>query len=123
MLSLSFEVAGAAADSLAHITLTGVACVVYLALVATIVGWAICGSLLQRYSPSVVAPFSLLVPSSGSSRARVCHGATGVVADRARGQGASDAVSTRRKFACATSASSGSAHPSARRSSSTSGRS
>ena len=50
MLSLSFEGAGAAADSLAHITLTGVACVVYLAIVATIVGWAIWGYLLGRYS-------------------------------------------------------------------------
>ena len=65
VLSLSFEGTGAAADSLTHITLTGVACVFYLALVATIVGWAIWGFLLQRYSPSVVAPFSLLVPIFG----------------------------------------------------------
>ena len=65
VLSLSFEGTGAAADSLAHITLTGVACVVYLAIVATIVGWAIWGYLLGRYSPSVVAPFSLLVPIFG----------------------------------------------------------
>jgi len=65
VLSLSFEGTGAAADSLAHISFTGVACIVYLAIIATIVGWAIWGHLLGRYSPSVVAPFSLLVPIFG----------------------------------------------------------
>ena len=65
ILSLSFEGTGAAADSLSHITLTGVACILYLAIVATVVGWAIWGFLLGRYSPAVVAPFSLLVPVFG----------------------------------------------------------
>ena len=65
ILSLSFEGTGAAADSLSRITLTGVACILYLAIVATVVGWAIWGFLLGRYSPSVVAPFSLLVPVFG----------------------------------------------------------
>ena len=65
ILSLSFEGTGAAADSLSRITLTGVACILYLAIVATVVGWAIWGFLLGRYSPGVVAPFSLLVPVFG----------------------------------------------------------
>jgi O-acetylserine/cysteine efflux transporter len=65
ILSLSFEGTGAATDALAHLTLTGVACILYLAIVATVVGWAIWGFLLGRYSPSVVAPLSLLVPVFG----------------------------------------------------------
>lgn len=65
ILSLSFEGPAAVGDALSHPTWTGVASVVYLAGFATVIGWAAWGYLLGRYSPGVVAPFSLLVPVFG----------------------------------------------------------
>jgi O-acetylserine/cysteine efflux transporter len=65
ILSLSFEGPAAVGHALAHPTWAGVASVVYLAVFATVIGWAAWGFLLGRYSPGVVAPFSLLVPVFG----------------------------------------------------------
>ena len=65
LLSLSFEGPSEVGRALAHPTWSGVASVVYLALFATVIGWAAWGFLLGRYSPGVVAPFSLLVPLFG----------------------------------------------------------
>jgi O-acetylserine/cysteine efflux transporter len=65
ILSLGFEGPDAVGDALTHPTWAGVASVVYLAVFATVIGWAAWGFLLGRYSPGVVAPFSLLVPVFG----------------------------------------------------------
>ena len=45
--------------------------IIYLALVATIVGYVIWGKLLQRYPVSEVAPLTLLVPVVGLLAARL----------------------------------------------------
>lgn len=64
---LSWLIEGPAAiqHSLANISYIGVLVVVYLALVATIVGYVLWGRLLSRHPVSKVAPLSLLVPVVG----------------------------------------------------------
>ena len=66
LLSLSFEGAGAAGDSLAHIDArrASPASSIWRSSRRSSAA-AIWGFLLERYSPSVVAPFSLLVPIFG----------------------------------------------------------
>lgn len=56
-------------QSLVHIDLTTMLSLVYLAFVATIVGYGIWGSLLGRYETWRVAPLSLLVPVVGIASA------------------------------------------------------
>ena len=56
-------------NSLVEIDLTTVLSLVYLAFVATIVGYGIWGSLLGRYETWRVAPLSLLVPVVGLASA------------------------------------------------------
>ena len=60
-----FEGKEAIVFSLLHITLQTVLALIYLAFVATIVGYAIWGNLLSRYETWRVAPLSLLVPVVG----------------------------------------------------------
>ena len=60
-----FEGKAAIVFSLLHITLQTVLALIYLAFVATIVGYAIWGNLLSRYETWRVAPLSLLVPVVG----------------------------------------------------------
>lgn len=64
-LSWMLEGPEAIQHSLANITYVGVLVVVYLALVATIVGYVLWGRLLSRHPVSKVAPLSLLVPVIG----------------------------------------------------------
>ncbi|MBP6020552.1 MAG: EamA family transporter [Burkholderiaceae bacterium] len=64
-LSWIFEGPQAIQHSLANISYIGVLVVVYLALVATIVGYVLWGRLLSRHPVSKVAPLSLLVPVIG----------------------------------------------------------
>ncbi|NIY46507.1 O-acetylserine/cysteine exporter [Cedecea colo] len=56
-------------QSLAAIDLTTILSLVYLAFVATIIGYGIWGSLLGRYETWRVAPLSLLVPVVGMASA------------------------------------------------------
>ena len=56
-------------NSLVEIDLTTILSLVYLAFVATIVGYGIWGSLLGRYETWRVAPLSLLVPVVGLASA------------------------------------------------------
>ncbi|MFG6653039.1 O-acetylserine/cysteine exporter [Scandinavium sp. M-37] len=56
-------------QSLVNIDLTTILSLVYLAFVATIVGYGIWGSLLGRYETWRVAPLSLLVPVVGMASA------------------------------------------------------
>ena len=61
-------------DSLVNIDLTTILSLVYLAFVATIIGYGIWGSLLGRYETWRVAPLSLLVPVVGIASAAVLLG-------------------------------------------------
>ncbi|WP_292987412.1 EamA family transporter [Pantoea sp.] len=63
--SLLFDGQATIVNSLLHIGLQTVLALIYLAFVATIVGYAIWGNLLSRYETWRVAPLSLLVPVVG----------------------------------------------------------
>ncbi|MDU7199892.1 O-acetylserine/cysteine exporter [Phytobacter diazotrophicus] len=67
--SLVFEGPALMRQSLVSIDLTTILSLVYLAFVATIVGYGIWGSLLGRYETWRVAPLSLLVPVVGMASA------------------------------------------------------
>ena len=63
-------------QSLVNIDLTTILSLIYLAFVATIVGYGIWGSLLGRYETWRVAPLSLLVPVVGIASAALLLGET-----------------------------------------------
>lgn len=67
--SLLFEGPALMARSLREIDLTTILSLVYLAFVATIIGYGIWGTLLGRYETWRVAPLSLLVPVVGLASA------------------------------------------------------
>lgn len=69
-----FEGREAITTSLLHISLTTVLALIYLAFVATILGYGIWGNLLSRYETWRVAPLSLLVPVVGIISAAVVLG-------------------------------------------------
>src|SRR3546814_5119193 len=71
-ISLSWFLEGPQAiqASLASITYVGVAAVVYLVLISTVIGNVLWGRLLTRHPASKVAPLTLLVPVIGD-RTRV----------------------------------------------------
>lgn len=62
-LSLIFEKNHLKAIS--GISLTGIGSILYTGLISTVLAFAIWGRLFQKYSPNMVAPFSLLVPIFG----------------------------------------------------------
>ena len=72
--SLVFEGPASMRQSLVSIYLTTILSLVYLAFVATIVGYGIWGSLLGRYETWRVAPLSLLVPVVGMASAALLLG-------------------------------------------------
>ena len=74
--SLVFEGPASMRQSLVSIDLTTILSLVYLAFVATIVGYGIWGSLLGRYETWRVAPLSLLVPVVGMASAALLLGET-----------------------------------------------
>ncbi|MFI5695803.1 EamA family transporter [Kribbella sp. NPDC051586] len=76
ILSLITEGAGADADALRDINLSGAGAIAYLAFAATLFGFGVWGYLLRQYDASTVAPFSLLVPIVGMSAAWVLRGET-----------------------------------------------
>ena len=59
------------ATALSHIELSSVFAVVYLAFIATLLGYSLWGRLLSRYPAAQIAPFSLLVPIVGLASASV----------------------------------------------------
>lgn len=63
-------------ESLLHIDLLTILSLLYLAFIATIVGYGIWGSLLGRYETWRVAPLSLLVPVVGMASAALLLGET-----------------------------------------------
>lgn len=66
----------AMAESLVHIDMLTILSLLYLAFIATIVGYGIWGSLLGRYETWRVAPLSLLVPVVGMASAALLLGET-----------------------------------------------
>ncbi|MCL5499915.1 O-acetylserine/cysteine efflux transporter [Phytobacter palmae] len=72
--SLIFEGPALMLQSLVSIDLTTILSLVYLAFVATIIGYGIWGSLLGRYETWRVAPLSLLVPVVGMASAALLLG-------------------------------------------------
>lgn len=68
-LSLMMEGPARIEASLSAISLTSVFAIVYLAFIATMLGYTLWGKLLGRYPASQVAPFSLLVPIVGLASA------------------------------------------------------
>ncbi|MFC3393759.1 EamA family transporter [Brenneria rubrifaciens] len=71
LCSWLFEGQAAIVSSLVNIQLPTILSLVYLAFVATIIGYGIWGSLLARYETWRVAPLSLLVPVVGLISAAV----------------------------------------------------
>ena len=63
--SVLFEGKQAIVDSLVNITTQTMLALIYLAFIATIIGYAIWGYLLKRYETWRVAPLALLVPVIG----------------------------------------------------------
>lgn len=61
-IALAMDGPAALVASLAHAPWPGVAAALYLGLVATVLAYAIWGTLLRRYPAAAVAPFALLVP-------------------------------------------------------------
>ena len=73
-LSLTIDGPTALVRSVASASWTGVASVLYLGLVATILAYAIWGQLLRRYPAATVTPFALLVPFVGASSSALVFG-------------------------------------------------
>ncbi|SHG86486.1 EamA family transporter [Streptoalloteichus hindustanus] len=71
VLGLSLLTEGVDTDlrALASLDLTAIGALVYVAGVATLVGFAVWGRLLRTYDAGTVAPFSMLVPFFGMSSA------------------------------------------------------
>ena len=63
--SLLFDGQAVIINSLLHIGIQTILALIYLAFIATIIGYAIWGNLLSRYETWRVAPLSLLVPVVG----------------------------------------------------------
>ncbi len=76
LASLMFDGPAAILQSLVAIDLTTILSLIYLAFIATIVGYGIWGSLLGRYETWRVAPLSLLVPVVGLASAALLLGET-----------------------------------------------
>jgi len=76
LASLIFDGPQAIRHSLMTIDVTTILSLVYLAFVATIVGYGIWGTLLGRYETWRVAPLSLLVPVVGLASAALLLGET-----------------------------------------------
>lgn len=74
--SLLLEGADHITHSLITIDMTTILSLLYLAFVATILGYGIWGALLGRYETWRVAPLSLLVPVVGLASAAVLLGET-----------------------------------------------
>lgn len=75
-MSFVFEGWPAIHGALSGLSATGIGSILYLAILATIVGFGIWGYLLRIYPASTVAPFSLLVPLFGTLSAYLVLGET-----------------------------------------------
>jgi O-acetylserine/cysteine efflux transporter len=78
LLVVLFSVDGAATTwhALTHVSLQAIACVLFLAVIGTTLGYWIWGRLLQDYSAAQVVPFALLVPFIGAAASSLTFGET-----------------------------------------------
>ncbi|WP_370675733.1 EamA family transporter [Pleomorphomonas sp. PLEO] len=86
LLSLVFEGWPAIVSGVTGIGMVGAGSVLYLALLATLVGFGLWGFLLKNHPASTVAPFSLLVPLFGTLSSWLVLGET-FSAQRVAGMG------------------------------------
>jgi len=68
-LSLTFEGSTAIGDAFAHVTLGGVAALLYVVVLSTAFGYGVWTFLMRHHPASQVAPFTLLVPVFGIAAA------------------------------------------------------
>lgn len=73
-LSAMIEGPEAINGAFASMTWIGVGSLLYIAIFATLVGFAIWGALLRKYPAGTIAPFTMLVPVFGMSSAAVILG-------------------------------------------------
>lgn len=73
-ISLMLDGPGALFHAAANASWIGIMAPVYLGLVASVLAYAIWGSLLQRYSTAAVAPFALLAPAVGAIASSLVYG-------------------------------------------------
>jgi O-acetylserine/cysteine efflux transporter len=73
-LSLSLEGPAEVSAALSGADLGGIGAVLYIAFLATTVGWGLWGRLMGRYPASTVAPFALLAPVFGLAFAALLLG-------------------------------------------------
>lgn len=76
VLSLAFEGWPAIVSGVTGMGLVGAGSILYLALLATLVGFGLWGFLLRNHPASTVAPFSLLVPLFGTLSSWIVLGET-----------------------------------------------
>jgi O-acetylserine/cysteine efflux transporter len=78
LLVVLFTVDGATTTwhSLTHASVKAFACVVFLAVIGTSLGYWIWGRLLRDYSAAQVVPFALLVPFIGAAASSLTFGET-----------------------------------------------
>jgi len=78
LLGLAWAIDGRTAllTAIANTGWLGVGAVLYIAVLSTLVGFGIWGSLLKRYPRARLAPFSLLVPLFGAASAALVYGET-----------------------------------------------
>jgi O-acetylserine/cysteine efflux transporter len=76
LLSLAFEGPARIEAAVAGANLATVGAVLYIAVVSTTFGYAVWGHLLKLYPAATAAPFSLLVPISGTLSAALILGET-----------------------------------------------
>ncbi len=69
VLSVWLEGPDRIGDAMSHFDVGGVGALLYLAVMATYVGFGTWSSLLSKYSASIVAPFTLIVPPIGLATA------------------------------------------------------
>lgn len=74
VLSLLLEGPAMLGHALWTMNWSGAGAVLYIAVLSTILGFAIWGHLLKRYPAATVAPFSLLVPIFGTASAAIILG-------------------------------------------------
>ena len=74
VLSLIIEGASAAASALAQIALAAVGSLAYIVILSTMLGFFVWAELLRRYPAGLVAPFTLMVPVSGTISAYLILG-------------------------------------------------
>jgi O-acetylserine/cysteine efflux transporter len=79
--SLVFEGPRADVRALAHISLSGLGSLAYVAYLSTLVGFGLWGWLMRRYDAGQVAMYSLLVPPFGMSSAALLIGERITVVD------------------------------------------